>query len=75
MATSIKLYGSKATKFETIKAQIEEQWGYTPTNPEVIGVLMASMKTLLLGLSSLWLLSQETLTGELPYLTAHLMPF
>ena len=42
MTTSIKLYGSKAERFEQIKATLTEQLGYEPSNPEVVGLLMAS---------------------------------
>lgn len=42
MTTSIKLYGSKAERFEQIKAALTEQLGYEPSNPEVVGLLMAS---------------------------------
>ncbi|TYL37884.1 hypothetical protein CV102_14235 [Natronococcus pandeyae] len=42
MTTSIKLYGMKADRFEQIKADLTVQLGYEPSNPEVIGLLMAS---------------------------------
>lgn len=40
MTVHIKLYGSKAERFEEIKAELTEQLGYEPSNPEVVGILM-----------------------------------
>lgn len=42
MPTHIKLHGTKAERFETIKADLTEQLGYEPSNPEVVGILMAN---------------------------------
>lgn len=42
MTVHIKLYGEKGERFEEIKASMTNEWGYEPTNPEVIGRLMAS---------------------------------
>ncbi|WP_290812843.1 hypothetical protein [Halovivax sp.] len=42
MTTHVKLYGDKAERFEEIKAHLTEQLGYEPSNPEVIGLLMAT---------------------------------
>jgi hypothetical protein len=41
MTTHIKLYGGKAELFESIKEELTEELGYEPTNPEVVGALMA----------------------------------
>jgi hypothetical protein len=41
MTTHIKLYGGKAELFESIKEEMTEELGYEPTNPEVVGALMA----------------------------------
>lgn len=41
MTVHIKLYGEKADRFEVIKAEMSEQMGYEPTNPEVVGLLLA----------------------------------
>lgn len=41
MTTHIKLYGGKKERFEEIKNQLADQFGYEPTNPEVMGILMA----------------------------------
>lgn len=41
MTSHIKLYGEKEARFEEIKDQLEEELGFEPTNPEVIGLLMA----------------------------------
>lgn len=40
MTVHIKLYGSKADRFEEIKAKLSEQLGYEPSNPEIVGILM-----------------------------------
>lgn len=42
MVVHIKLYSGKRERFEEIKEQVAEDFGYEPTNPEVIGVLMAA---------------------------------
>lgn len=42
MTTHVKLYGEKADRFEAIKAEMSENQGYEPTNPEVVGFLMAT---------------------------------
>lgn len=42
MTTHIKLYGEKAERFEAIKSEMSEKQGYEPTNPEVIGLLLAT---------------------------------
>lgn len=44
MPTHIKLYGTKADRFETIKADLIEELGYEPSNPEVLGILMATYR-------------------------------
>lgn len=45
MTTHIKLYGAKAARFEAIKADVGSRQGFEPTNPEVIGYLMAAYQT------------------------------
>lgn len=42
MTVHLKLYASKGERFEEIKAGLEEEFGYEPSNPEVVGVLMAN---------------------------------
>lgn len=42
MTTHVKLYGGKSERFETIKVELTEELGYEPTNPEVVGALMAA---------------------------------
>lgn len=42
MTSHIKLYGSKSDRFEQLKEELEETLGYEPSNPEVIGILMAA---------------------------------
>lgn len=37
----IKLRSSKGERFERIKRQLSEEMGYEPTNPEVLGIIMA----------------------------------
>lgn len=44
MPINIKLYGTKAERFETIKADLDEELGYVPSNPEVMGILMAAYR-------------------------------
>jgi hypothetical protein len=46
MTVHIKLYGGKAERFETIKEELTDELGYEPTNPEVIGALMARYNTI-----------------------------
>jgi len=41
MTLHIKLYGTKGNRFEEIKRSLTDELGYEPTNPEVIGFLMA----------------------------------
>lgn len=41
MTSHIKLYGSKGARFEQLKAEFGQQLGYEPSNPEVVGLLMA----------------------------------
>lgn len=41
MPAHIKLYGSKADRFEAIKQDLTESLGYEPSNPEVVGILMS----------------------------------
>jgi len=45
MTSHIKLYGSKSDRFEQIKENLEQTLGYEPSNPEVIGLLMAEYGT------------------------------
>ncbi|MHC3438707.1 hypothetical protein ACYJ1Y_11570 [Natrialbaceae archaeon A-gly3] len=42
MTSHIKLYGSKSDRFEEIKETMSEQLGYEPSNPEVVGLIMAT---------------------------------
>lgn len=37
----VTLYGPKADRFEEIQSELEDDLGYEPTRPEVIGQLMA----------------------------------
>lgn len=41
MTSHIKLYGGKGERFNEIKDQLAEELGYEPSNPEVVGILMA----------------------------------
>lgn len=41
MTSHIKLYGSKGERFEQIKADMTKRLGYEPSNPELVGILMA----------------------------------
>lgn len=41
MPVHIKLRSSKGERFERIKRQLSEEMGYEPTNPEVLGIIMA----------------------------------
>ena len=45
MTSHIKLYGSKSDRFEEIKRTMEEQLGYEPSNPEVVGLIMATYES------------------------------
>lgn len=45
MTSHIKLYGSKSSRFEELKGTIEAQLGYEPSNPEVVGLIMAAYET------------------------------
>lgn len=45
MTVHIKLYGTKGDRFEEIKQELSQQLGYEPSNPEVIGILMARIDT------------------------------
>ncbi|AXR77469.1 hypothetical protein [Natrarchaeobaculum sulfurireducens] len=45
MTTHIKLHGSKARRFETIKGELSERMGYDLSNPEVLGLLMSSLES------------------------------
>lgn len=45
MTSHIKLYGSKSDRFEEIKNGMEQQLGYDPSNPEVVGLIMATYET------------------------------
>ncbi len=42
MTSHIKLYGSKSNRFEQLKDDIAGTLGYEPSNPEIVGLLMAS---------------------------------
>lgn len=44
MPTHIKLYSEKRDRFEEIKLDLAEELGYEPTNPEVVGFLMAKYR-------------------------------
>lgn len=50
MTSHIKLYGSKGERFETIKEGLTVRLGYEPSNPEVIGMLMANFDPTTIGL-------------------------
>lgn len=41
MTAHIKLYGPKGERFEEIKSLLTREFGYEPSNPEVIGFLMS----------------------------------
>lgn len=45
MTSHIKLYGSKSDRFEKIKEKMADQLGYEPSNPEVVGLVMAAYET------------------------------
>ena len=45
MTSHIKLYGSKSDRFEEIKETMEERLGYEPSNPEVVGLIMAAYES------------------------------
>lgn len=42
MPTHIKLYGGKSERFQEIKQELSRELGYEPTNPEVLGIIMAA---------------------------------
>lgn len=44
MPTHIKLYSEKRERFEEIKRDLTEQLGFEPTNPEVVGFLVAEYR-------------------------------
>jgi len=41
LTAHIKLHGGKADRFTTIKQELADELGYEPSNPEVVGYLMA----------------------------------
>lgn len=41
MPVHIKLRSSKGERFERIKRQLSEEMGYQPSNPEILGIVMA----------------------------------
>lgn len=41
MTVHVKLHGTKGDRFEEIKEQLTRELGYEPSNPEVVGILMA----------------------------------
>jgi orotate phosphoribosyltransferase-like protein len=43
MTVHIKLYGSKADRFEEISETLSDQLGYEPSNPEVVGIIMSGI--------------------------------
>lgn len=45
MTAHIKLYGSKQQRFEQVKARVGEDLGYEPSNPEIVGLLMAAHRS------------------------------
>lgn len=45
MTSHIKLYGSKSDRFEELKTQLGNKLGYEPSNPEVVGLIMAAYET------------------------------
>lgn len=36
----LTLYGGRAERFREIREQLEEEYGYEPSKPEVVGELM-----------------------------------
>jgi len=42
MRVQVTLTGEKAHRFQELRDRLEEQLGYEPTRPEVVGLLMAS---------------------------------
>lgn len=44
MPINIKLYSEKQDRFEQIKHDLRDRLGYEPTNPEVVGILMAQYR-------------------------------
>jgi len=55
----MKLYGGKAERFEDIKQRIADDWGYEPSNAEVVGVLMGLVRVVGLGLVGAMLIGFE----------------
>ena len=45
MTSHIKLYGSKGDRFEEITEEMGQRLGYEPSNPEVVGLIMATYET------------------------------
>ena len=45
MPTNITLYGNKEARFQEIRDALEEEWGYRPDRPEVVGWLMGNVST------------------------------
>ena len=45
MTSHIKLYGSKGDRFEQLKQDMAEILGYEPSNPEIVGLLMANYRS------------------------------
>jgi hypothetical protein len=45
MPTNITLYGNKEARFREIRDVLEDEWGYRPDRPEVIGWLMGNVRT------------------------------
>lgn len=45
MTSHIKLYGPKGERFEEIKTDMTDRFGYEPTNPEIVGILMAKYES------------------------------
>ncbi len=40
MTERIKLYGERADRFQEIRDHVTEELGYTPSNAELVGLLM-----------------------------------
>lgn len=43
MTVHIKLYGGKEERFAGIKDALTAEFGYEPSNPEVLGILMGQI--------------------------------
>lgn len=41
MTVQVKLYGGKARRYVAIKERAARDLGYEPTNPELVGLMMA----------------------------------